>query len=485
LETDSYWWPLEGLCYDGPLKDTMLDSIPVVHCTWGEWRARHPETDVLAPPDDPKHGDSRGGHGAEEYWERPGIDQLFINSLYQGNLDRQMPEQVMVMGINVLEGVRAYPVSDVKLEGGVVNDDIHGFPVLVVCGPDPESFYTGSFDRRIGEQVLEFEAQGDRLKDKQTGTLWDPEGLAVEGELKGTQLQPVHGMMGRWHTWIYPHPQTELWRTQRKESPNVEAGIFERLLEGLREALHNVRVEREILNLERPLESDRGLVIDIDGDPFLVHHFKNQTAARDYAHFYNAHDHKTCIRSGLYVLQSNPQQYADIALNGARLPDDHIQWSKLVDNEDFNKRVEQYTPEEDLGEDYAGFGEIVEGLNANGYDCFPGAPELHADITYWYPWGTYTGLRPGEDNWFTVTVETMDPFEIHRFATIEGAEEFLQTVKHAFRIGRYVFYSTPVNKFILPRFRMVDRPDDRVDWSEFLEDDNFRQVLQNIIQDEG
>ena len=482
METDSYWWPLEGLCYDGPLKDTLLDSIPVVHCTWKEWKERHPDSDVLAPPDDPKHRDPRGGHGAEEYWERPGMDQLFINSLYSGDMDRRLGEEVMVMGVNVPEGVRAYPVSDVKREGGVFNDDLHGFPLLVVCGPAADSIYTGTFDRRVGDRILEFEPEGDNLVDKQTRTVWNSEGLAIEGELKDTQLQPVHSGLGRWHTWVYPHPETELWRSPREEAPNVDPGIFGQAIEALREALHEVRIEREILNLERPLEADRGLVLKIDGDPFLFHHFQNQTAARDFAHFHNAHQHKTCIRTGRYVLQSNPEQFADIAVNGARLPDDKIQWSRMVENDDFVRRLERAAAQEDPGEDYPGFSEIVEGLNAKGYDCFPGAPELHADITHWSPWGTPAGLRPGEQNWFVVTVDTSDPFEIHRFETAEAAEDFRQFVKHALRIDRYVFYSTPLNRFHLPRFRMVDKPDEKVDWSEFLEDDEFLKVLQGIIE---
>jgi hypothetical protein len=457
----------------------MLDSIPVVHTTWGEWRQLHPETDVLAVPEDPKHRDPRGGHGSEEYWERPGLDQLFIHSLYKGDLDRQLPENVMVIGVNVLGGVRAYPITDIKLEGGLINDDLGGLPIVVIAGPAPESFYTGAFERQVGGRVLEFEPQGDKLVDKETGTHWNVEGLAVEGELKGTQLQYVHFAFTRWHSWIYPHPKTEIYRTQRTEAPNVEAGIFESILEGFREALHNVRVERELLNLQRPLQSDKGLVIRIGDDRFLLHHFTSQTAARDYAHFT-----KGAVRAGLYVLQSDPQkQFADIGLNNSLLPDEDIKWSKLVEDEDFVGRFERSVPTEDLREDYPGFSEIVAALNENGFDCFPGAPEMHTDIVDWSPWGTYVGLRPNEENSFVVTVDTSDPFEIHRFKTVEAAEEFQRFVKHAIRVGRYVFYSTPLNRFHLPRFRMVDKPDEKVDWSEFLEDEEFKEVLRSVIKD--
>ncbi len=458
----------------------MLDPIPVVHCTWDEWKEMHPDTDVLAAPEDPNHRDPRGGHGSEEYWERPGMDQLFIHSLFKGDLDRQLPENAMIMGINLARGHRAYPLTDIKLEGGLVNDVLGDVPLLLLSGPSPESFYSGAFDRRVGDRVLEFEVRDARIVDKQTGSTWTSEGCAAEGELKGTELQPIHNMLTRWHSWIYSHPETEIFRTELREAPNVKTGIFEKIIEGLREALNDVRVERELLNLERPLESDRGLVVHIDGDRFLLHHFTSETAARDHAYFA-----KKAVRAGLYVLQSDPErQFADIALNNSLLPDEEIQWSNLVGNKDFESRFQRSTPEEDGGGDYPGFSDILAGLNENGIDCFPGAPEMHTDIVNWSPWGTYVGLRPGEENWFVVTIDTMDPFEIHRFKTVEAADEFVAFVKHAFRIGRYAFYSTPLDRFTLPRFRMVDKPEERVDWSAFLEDDEFKAALRKIIQDE-
>jgi hypothetical protein len=478
MENGSYWWHQEGICYEGPDKDEMLDPMPVVHCSWGDWKKMHPDTGVLADPKDPKHRDPRGGHGSEEYWERPGIDQMFVYTFYEGDMDRQLPENVMVMGVNVPEGVRVYPFRDIKLEGGLVNDELGGVPLLVVSGPSPESFFTGVFDRRVGDQVLEFKPQGERLVDQQTNSVWNSEGLAIEGQLKGTQLNPVHYSFTRWHSWIYTHPKTEIYRAKRTEAPDIEEGIFARVLEGFRETNHEVRIKRELHALERQLQSDRGLIIDIDGDRFLLHHFVSATAARDWAALT-----PYAVQAGLYVLQSSPpEQFADIALSNARLPDQDIKWSKLVGDQDFVSRFQRAAPKEDA-EDYPGFSDIIGGLNSNGYDCSPGAPELHAGIVHWAGWGTYVGLRPGEENWFTVTIEGSDFFEVHRFKTVEGAEEFKNFAKHAFRVGRYVFYSTPQNRFILTRFRMVDRPEATVNWSEFLEDEDFKKALHAIIKE--
>lgn len=48
--TESYWSQLlaEALC--GPQKGETLTILPLRVTTWDEWRADHPETDVLLPP---------------------------------------------------------------------------------------------------------------------------------------------------------------------------------------------------------------------------------------------------------------------------------------------------------------------------------------------------------------------------------------------------------------------------------------------------
>ncbi len=478
LKTESYWWPLEGVCYHGENIGNMLDSVPVVHSTWGEWKQMHPDTEVIVLLEDPNHSDPRGGHGAEEYWERPGIDTIFVNSLSVGDLDQQLRENAMVMGINLPTGIRAYPCDEIKKDGGVTNDDLGGTPLLAVMGPAPNSICSGAYRRDVGDKVLEFEAQGNRIVDKQTGSTWTSEGLCIAGDLEGTQLEPIHYGLGRWHTWIYPHPKTEIYKSKNEEAQNVTYGIFENIIESFRESLIDLKVEREIVSLSLPLQSDRGLALRIDGEPFLLHHFDTESAAKDYLYF-NPHS----VSAGRFILQSDPEIYDNIALNTAKMPEEKVKWSKKLEDQKFLRLLHHSAPKEDPGDSYPGFSDIVAGLNERGIDCSPGAPELHADITFWYPCGTPVGLRPGVENWFTVTIDTKDPFEIHRFRTIEGAKEFAASKPHAtFQIGRYVFYSTPVNMFLLPRFRMVDRPKEKVNWSDLLEDEEFKEILREIIE---
>ncbi|MBT2401517.1 DUF3179 domain-containing protein [Streptomyces sp. ISL-100] len=47
-QTGSEWPQLLGQAVSGPLKGTRLDTVPLVWTTWKEWRAAHPDTEVLS-----------------------------------------------------------------------------------------------------------------------------------------------------------------------------------------------------------------------------------------------------------------------------------------------------------------------------------------------------------------------------------------------------------------------------------------------------
>ncbi len=47
-QTGSQWPQLLGAAVDGPLKGTKLDTVPLVWTTWQQWRAAHPDTEVLS-----------------------------------------------------------------------------------------------------------------------------------------------------------------------------------------------------------------------------------------------------------------------------------------------------------------------------------------------------------------------------------------------------------------------------------------------------
>ena len=48
--TGSFWSQGIGRAICGPAAGTDLEIVPSTVTTWGEWRADHPEGEVLLPP---------------------------------------------------------------------------------------------------------------------------------------------------------------------------------------------------------------------------------------------------------------------------------------------------------------------------------------------------------------------------------------------------------------------------------------------------
>jgi hypothetical protein len=51
----------------------------------------------------------------------------------------------------------------------------------------------------------------NKITDKQTGSEWNFEGIAVNGEMKGKQLLRLPFDEGFWFEWVAFHPQTAIY----------------------------------------------------------------------------------------------------------------------------------------------------------------------------------------------------------------------------------------------------------------------------------
>jgi hypothetical protein len=473
-----WWFPNEGYAVTGKYAGSLLTPIVRLHCTWQEWRELHPDTTVIALPHDPKQRDVRGGHGAEEYWARPGLDNFFLPSLDAEELDRRLPENEMVIAVNVPEGSRTYPLNHLHCEGRVLNDDIGGRPIAVFCGPEQDSMKMTTWDRGFGDDVLDFEWSPRGFIDSQTSTVWSIEGKGVAGPHEGEQLTPIYNFYTRYHSWCYVHPTTEVWKTSKEEAPNLDLGIFEPAIAGWRESGYDAKVERAIINTERPLESDQGLIVHIGGHRHRLHHFLSVASAEDYMLI-----HSHSVRRGHVVLESEPEPekiFKDIGMQRERYPDHEIEWSPLLDDEEFLAELDGIAPGNPEIIPIRG---IIDSIVENGeYAVYPGIATPMAEDTFnMLPLLTLTGRFAGVEDGMYISIEE-DPFVVYRFESAERAEHYVDTEEDmAFAVDRYVFRSIPINMFKLPRFAMTDRPQDKVNWSEFLEDDEFKDLVREII----
>ena len=145
-DTGSIWSQPLGEAIAGPRAGETLELLPSEFTTWSSWVDQHPDTLALDAP---------GGNS--------GFD---LGDFY--------------IVVDFTEEARAYPVAELR-RVGVVNDVVAGAEIAVVIDPaDPNRWKV--FSRDVGGSVVELEIAGSELRDRQTGTTFDPSrGLPIDG----------------------------------------------------------------------------------------------------------------------------------------------------------------------------------------------------------------------------------------------------------------------------------------------------------------
>jgi len=212
--TDSLWsqMRLDSIC--GDFSGTRPPLLPVVQSTWVAWKAMHPNTTAVSFDT----GFNRN-YNRYPYGDYDGIDNTRL-LFPQTTIDSRLPMKENVLGITHGEMSRAYPVySASRLAGaaprGAINDVVNGLSVLVVF--DGPSQLAIPFDRmRESGEVLTFQLVENAgfpflLRDQETGSLWDLNGVAVSGLLEGEQLRKIPTFTAFWFAWAAFNPGTELY----------------------------------------------------------------------------------------------------------------------------------------------------------------------------------------------------------------------------------------------------------------------------------
>ena len=139
----------------------------------------------------------------------PSIDDPVYISPAEAGEWLQDPEPVLVLEID--GDVRAYPLQ-ILLFHEIVNDVVGDMPVAVTYCPLCNSAVV--FDRRVGEQVLDFGVSGNLrfsdlvMYDRQTDSWWQQlTGEALVGELAGTQLDFIPAPIVSWEEFKRAHPE--------------------------------------------------------------------------------------------------------------------------------------------------------------------------------------------------------------------------------------------------------------------------------------
>lgn len=196
------WSQLLGVGLDGALEGERLRELPVgVTTTLGRWRQRYPETRVLTVQ--AGIGQRLRPYGTSPYGDYDTSPRIIFP--VEARDDRFHPKKVVV-GLRLGEAALAIPKQELLAKDELVEVEIAGEPLLVV--PDAELGVLRVFRRRFPRFTLRFARRGAAIVDDQTGTSWDREGCAVEGELRGARLAAVNAFDVQWFAWYAFYPKT-------------------------------------------------------------------------------------------------------------------------------------------------------------------------------------------------------------------------------------------------------------------------------------
>ena len=186
-----------------------LPLIASSEVTWDRWRGLYQDGLVVVRPG----GGLSTAYDRYPYGDYESLEntQLFYP---QSVTDGRRPVKERVLGVlDDADGGKAYPFGELRGDGSavtVVNDMVGGKPVLVVWDNAGEAAF--ALNPVVDGQTLSFEFTAGDIVDAGTGSRWRVDGLAFEGPMEGTRLEPVEGAyIAFWFAWIAFQPRTELW----------------------------------------------------------------------------------------------------------------------------------------------------------------------------------------------------------------------------------------------------------------------------------
>ncbi len=207
-DPSSLWFQMMRGSRCGPDDGTRLSMHPSIETTWAGWQELYPDTRVVS-------GNLQMGRNYQlypygDYEETPRL--LFP----QGSLDSRRFVKERTLGIpeddgrsgilfpfDLLRNVEAGPVT-------VATTQARGGEAVVFWDERVEGAMAF---RPVSEgMALTFHVDDDRIIDAETGSEWQVDGVAKEGELAGRRLDPIpEAYVAFWFAWVAFHPEAELW----------------------------------------------------------------------------------------------------------------------------------------------------------------------------------------------------------------------------------------------------------------------------------
>jgi hypothetical protein len=215
-QTETWWQQAGGNAIVGELTGTQLILFPAALIPWSDFKEYYPSGLVLS---------TDTGH-SRPYGTNPYIGYDNINNypfLYDGPttpVELRPIERVLLVELNGESVTYPYLVLE---ELHVIQDEIGGVEIVIiwesgtVSALDTEAIKfsrdvgtANVYERMVDDNMLDFEFDGENVIDTLTNSTWNTLGFATEGELAGTQLNPVVSINHFWFSAAAFSPGTSV-----------------------------------------------------------------------------------------------------------------------------------------------------------------------------------------------------------------------------------------------------------------------------------
>ena len=206
-QTTSLWQQVTGEGVVGQFAGAELEPISTSIVSFSQFAEDFPDGLSLAA----ESARGRTAYGTNPYQGYSSSAQPF---LFPEAVDSRLPALSRVVGVTDGDAQAAYSFERLTAEQ-VINDESNGVPIVVFHGgltndaldggviAASQNIGTGiAHDPVVDGNTLTFTANGDdTFTDDQTGTTWSILGVAIDGELAGTELGPLEHRNEFWFAW--------------------------------------------------------------------------------------------------------------------------------------------------------------------------------------------------------------------------------------------------------------------------------------------
>jgi len=191
--TDSRWPQMLATAIDGPLAGRALREFDPVWTTWGQWRRRHPNTEVLS--EDTGYARNYGVDPYGSYAPKRGYyarDDTMFDPLAT---DDRLGAKAVVTGVRTADGATAVTMARLR-DRSVVEARVGTDRLAFVHDPTLDASYAY---RVPAETTVEAVSGGDAVR--ADGDRHPPGALP---------LHRAHAIESMWFAWVGFYPETDL-----------------------------------------------------------------------------------------------------------------------------------------------------------------------------------------------------------------------------------------------------------------------------------